>query len=383
MAEALVNPKSLRAARDRAGLSTASVAERLQQTETKIEKWEAGDARPTFVQARRLATVLHAPFASLFTDPGSVEPVDLPDLRTIGGRRTHARFTIDLVEVYQDALFKQGWVAEERREEKAPLQFVGAGRRERNPKIGAEALRALLNLDLEARESCRQPEDLLRLLIQRAEAAGVLVLRSSTVGSNTHRPLDVEEFRGFAISDPHAPLVFINTADAKVAQVFTFVHELAHLWRAETGVSRPDIEHSSRVHAEAEEFCDAVAAECLVPADELVPAWSKTASLAVNADTLRRRFKVSGLVVARRGRDLGLTSQREYALYAAEQMQRTPKNASDSGPSFLVMVRLRNGNVITDMVVRGIRAGRLLYRDAAMLLGVQPPTVDKLTAGGE
>ena len=382
MAQALVNPRSLKAARARAGLSTAVLAERLKQAETKIEKWESGDARPTFVQARRLATVLRAPFASLFTDPGAVTPVELPDLRTVGGREVHRHFSIDLVEVYQDALFKQGWVADERRDEAPPLVFVGAGRAERKPEIGAAALRTLLSLDTQTRQSCPQADDLLRLLIRRAEAAGVLVLRSSTVGSNTHRPLDVAEFRGFAISDSHAPLVFVNTADAKVAQVFTFIHELAHLWRAETGVSRPDIEHSHRVHTEAEEFCDAVAAECLVPAEDLVPMWSESASLASNADSLRRRFKVSGLVVARRGRDLGLATQKEYAAYVAEQMRRPPKNTSDSGPSFLVMVRLRNGNVITDMVVHGIRSGRLLYRDAGMLLGVHPPIVDKLAAGG-
>ena len=381
MAEALVNPRSLKAARVRAGLSTAVLAKRLKQAETKIEKWEAGDARPTFVQARRIAAVLHAPFASLFTDPGAAAPVELPDLRTLGGHGG-ARFSIDLVEVYHDALFKQAWVADERQDEAAPLTFVGAGRNERKPEVGAAAIRSLLSLDAQARESCRQADDLLRLLILRAETAGVLVLRSSTVGSNTHRPLDVAEFRGFAISDSHAPLVFINTADAKVAQVFTFIHELAHLWRAETGVSRPDIEHSHRVHAEAEEFCDAVAAECLVPAADLAPAWSKTESLAFNADALRRRFKVSGLVVARRGRDLGLTSQKEYVAFVAEQMQQPLKNARDSGPSFLVMVRLRNGHVITEMVVRAVRSGRLLYRDAGMLLGVQPPIVDKLAAGG-
>ena len=124
MAEALVNPKSLKAARARAGLSTATLAERLKQAAAKVEEWEAGDARPTFVQARRLASILHTPFALLFIEPGAAEPVALPDLRTVGTHRATAHFSLDLVEVYQDALFKQGWVADERREDIAPVALV-------------------------------------------------------------------------------------------------------------------------------------------------------------------------------------------------------------------------------------------------------------------
>jgi Zn-dependent peptidase ImmA (M78 family)/transcriptional regulator with XRE-family HTH domain len=382
MTEALVNADSLKAARKRAGLALADVAERMGQPEDKVQAWERGDARPTFVQAKKMANVLHVPFASLFAAPTVAPTVDLPDLRTVGGRGARARFSIDLIEVYQDALFKQGWVSDARREEAAPLAFVGAGRGIGDPAAGAIAIRKLLGIDAATRRGAPQADDFLRVLVQRAEAAGILVLRSSTVGSNTHRPLDVAEFRGFAISDEYAPLVFINTHDAKAAQVFTFIHELAHLWRAETGVSRPDIELAQRKHAEAEAFCDAVAAEALVPAAELTPVWSKGERLASNADRLRRTFKVSGLVVARRARDLGLVTQKAYAAYAAEEMARVYKRSGDSGPSFLTMVKLRNGAVVTEMVVRAVQAGRLLYRDASLLLGVQPPIVDKLAADG-
>lgn len=382
MTEAIINPASLKAARVRAGLSVGVLAERLHQAEDKVAAWEKGEARPTFVQARKLASVLHAPFAALFIAPSTKTPTELPDLRTVGGRSARSRFSADLIAVYEDAQFKQGWVADQRREEGEPLAFVGEGRGINDATSGARAIAALLGIDAVLRRNSRDPADFLRFLVQRAEAAGVLVLRSATVGSNTHRPLDVGEFRGFAISDPHAPLVFINTADAKAAQVFTFIHELAHIWRAETGVSRADIEHAQRSHAETEAFCDAVAAEVLVPEVELRPNWSKELEIAGNVDVLRRRFKVSGLVIARRARDLGLVSQRAYAAYAAEQMKRVPKVAGDGGPTFLTMVRLRNGAMVTDLVVRAVLAGRLLYRDAGLLLGVQPPVVDKLAADG-
>jgi len=57
--------------------------------------------------------------------------------------------------------------------------------------------------------------DALRLFIGQADAMGIMVMCSSVVLNNNTRHLDPDEFRGFALSDDLAPLVFINGADTK------------------------------------------------------------------------------------------------------------------------------------------------------------------------
>lgn len=378
--QAAINPTTLKNARKAAGLSLAELAGKVHVAggEQRVRAWESGADKPTFEQARALAVQVHLPFAALFLPPDTIGEAPPPDLRTRSARRP---MSPDLLEVYRDALRKQAWVRETRiAEEHAPLAFVGAGKQRESVEDAAGDIRAMLGLDANLRAEAQDASKLLGLLADRAEAQGIIVLRSSIVGNSTRRKLDVDEFRGFAIADAHAPLVFVNTADASVAQVFTLVHELTHLWRAETGISQPSL-MTRRRERDVEAFCDAVAAEVLVPVVELEAAWSSARELAENAEHLRRVFKVSAVVVARRAFDAGLVSQKAYTAFAREQYRLAAARAARAtagGPQFLVVVPIRNSRTVTNMVVRAVRSGKLLYRDASRLLGVAPQHIDEL-----
>ncbi|MGN2393362.1 ImmA/IrrE family metallo-endopeptidase, partial [Pelomicrobium sp. G1] len=110
-------------------------------------------------------------------------------------------------------------------------------------------------------------------LRRRIEDIGVLVVVNGVVGNNTHRKLDVEEFRGFALADPYAPLIFVNGADAKSAQMFTLAHELAHLWLGPAGEGLSGYDKILQGDHRVERFCDRAAAEFLVPGREFKAHW--------------------------------------------------------------------------------------------------------------
>ncbi len=392
MASAGVNPAMLRWARERAGLSLEEAQASLGKKKWKhqLPNWESPKekASPTFEQARALAAAYRAPLASLFLD----EPIDdspgIPDLRTIGDRR--GALSVDLRDVLLGAQRKRDWLRSYRLKlEFDPVAFVGKSSLGDKPDVVAQRLQNALGVSTLDRAGLADWGAHKRELVKRAEATGVTVLQSSTVGNFTHRPLSVDEFRGFALADELAPLVFVNTADVRPAQIFTLIHELAHLAIASSGVSNAPIDEPGEL-AKEEAFCNAVAAEFLVPLDEFLPAWDGSAEFAENAVLLSRRFKVSRMVIARRAFDQGLVSGGVYWPFVKRCVEKArskrlaekeKSQESKNGPGYYKLVRSRHG-AFTDTVVRAARAGVVLYRDAAGLLDIRPKGIDKLAGVG-
>lgn len=374
---AFVSPRVLRWARTRTGASIQDLAKRVNTKPERINAWEDGTTRPSLRQAEHLAGALHIPFGYLFlTDPPD-EKLPIRDFRSVSDAVNETALP-DLLDVVNDVLVKQQWYREFIvGEGRAALPFVGSFKPSDDPVAIAAAIRDVIQLNDELRSEARTWEDFLRLLTAKCEVAGVLVMRSGIVGSNPHRKLRVQDFRGFAISDRFAPVVFINGADARATQIFTLAHELAHVWLGESGVSDEQMDRFE-VDGAVEALCNHVAAELLVPSAEV--SWSRDLDINGNVRALSTRFKVSRLVALRRAFDLRHVNksafQREYGIY--ESQYREAEQDAEGGGNFYATLFPRNSPTFTRTVVSAVTEGKALYREAAQLLNIKVPTINKV-----
>ena len=378
MTEALVTPALLTWARERRELDFSALAPKLSVKPEAIAAWESGDRRPTFVQAKRIAKTLNVPFGYLFLPDPPVQELPIPDFRTIADRPIPEP-SPDLLDHINDVLAKQQWFREYRESEGITrLPFVGRFTDNSPVETVARDIEQVIDVE-SARQGAGDWEDFLRELSRNADRSGIMVMRSGVVGNNTHRPLDIEEFRGFAISDEIAPLVFINGRDFRGAQIFTLVHELTHIWTGQGGISRPDysLRHQNQEHS-LERFCNLVAAETLVPQRAFKRQWqSVNGDLEQKVRRLTLHFRVSSMVILRQAHDCDFISRTLYWDSYRKLVEQTSKfgPGKEPGGNFRYTLTARNGSAFTQAVVSSVASGTLLSREAAQLLGVKVKTL--------
>ncbi len=360
-----VKPELIQWAFERAGLSAASVATRF----PKIAAWLRKESQPTFKQLEDFAKATHTPFGYFFLPEPPIERVPIPDFRTIGNELIE-RATPDLLDTIYICQQRQEWYREfARTTGEPPLTFVGSARRSDEVSVAAHQIRVALGFSIDERREIRTWTDALRRFIEQADSLGALVMVNGVVGSNNRRKLDPTEFRGFALSDSRAPLVFINGADTKAAQMFTLAHELAHLWLGESALS--DVGPVTSPSNEVEKWCNQVAAELLVPLDSLRLELRQGESLLEAKDRLARHFKVSTLVILRRIHDAGgLTRNQLWAEYEAE-LSRLREVSRPSGGDFYLTTGARVSKRFARAVITATWEGRSSFTDACRLLGFQ------------
>lgn len=359
-----VRPQMFEWARLRARLDVGDLARRF----PRLLDWEAGRAMPTFRQLESYAAATHAPLGFFLLPEPPAEEVPIPDFRTRDQRpvQTPSANLLDTIYLCQA---RQDWYRDHARAAREdPLMFVGSVR------VGADVVATAATIGttigFDARRLAHTWEDALRTFIQQAEGAGVLVMRSGIVGNNTHRPLDPDEFRGFALADPLAPVVFANGADTKSGQMFTLAHELVHVWCGQTALSDEDPRFLDVTDTEA--WCNAVAAELLVPQASMREAFEGTSPLADETRRLARRFKVSTLVILRRVFDIGGLSRNAFwRAYDAElERLRAMGDQGAGGGSFHFTEASRVSRRFAQALVISTLEGQTLYRDAFRMLGI-------------
>jgi Zn-dependent peptidase ImmA (M78 family) len=383
MTTAHINGEMLRWAIARADTSSAELAKAMKRDPDQIREWMAGDLKPTFRQAQDAARRLRIPFGFLFLDGPPDDDLPIPDFRRVHGAPVSAKPSVDLRDVIADVLRKQEWFADYQREKlEEPLPYVGSFSVQDRPDAVAADMAERLDFERRARRES-QRDGFLRELSRSAQAIGILVMRSGIVGANTSRPLNVEEFRGFAIADPYAPTVFVNGTDAIAAQIFTLAHELAHIWLGATGISNlgPASDHDDQA---VEEFCNRVAGELLVPWGRVEAAWTGNVDeLGPLIQDLAQTFHVSTVMVARQlWEHEAIDRETFFAIYGEEAAKWRTERKSDgpSGGNPYLTAGVRNSHLLSEAVMESMRASHTTVREASRLLGMKPKNFGRYLA---
>jgi len=371
MTTANINTDMLTWARERSGISVPDFARRCGISEERLREWESGERKLTFNQAMRFAEKAHVPFGYLFLAKPPEEVLPIPDLRTLEGQGVQ-RPSAELLDLVQLMMQRQEWYREYLQQHFAEANpYVGRASYSDSVESIVEDIRACLGV--EPHPTRGKWDDYYRDLVQRIESLGILVMRQGNLGHHS-RPLNVDEFRGFAIVDEYAPIIFVNHSDALGARLFTLIHELCHIWIGQSGIS----DGNTNTHRQEEVLCNAVAAEFLVPAQEFRALWQHDSeSWEDNLPPLEAHFHVSTWALARRALTLNFISQQEYGRYIFEQKMRHEQRKGSGGPTYYQTKKAQISRQFSQAVVGEALSGQLLLREAGELLGgIKPGKIE-------
>lgn len=381
-----VNPAILIWARETAGLSLEDAARKLAVSAERLALLESGERDPTRRQLANMSEKYRRPLLTFYLpEPPKVREKG-QDFRTLpGGRLPESEPLLDAL--LRDVQIRQQLVraALEETEEDEPLSFVGSA----DQKAGVDALvisiRKILNISLDEFRAQRTITEAFAKLRAAVERAGVFVVLMGNLGTH-HTDVDVSVFRGFALADQVAPFIVINEKDSRAAWSFTLIHELAHIFLGQTGISGYDGE------AEIEKFCDSIASRFLLDPGELlripVNEAANIESLKDMVGNFSARRNLSRKMVAYnllRTRLITVAVYRELsdAFDAERAAERVERPRDNRGPDYYIVRRHRIGPGLVSLVKRMVAGGALSTTKAGKVLGVKPTAVDRLIKGHE
>ncbi|MCK6614780.1 MAG: ImmA/IrrE family metallo-endopeptidase [Ignavibacteriaceae bacterium] len=367
-----VNPDIILWSINRAGLNLPEFLAK----NSSIQLWLEGKRQPTVKQLQDFSKKVFLPFGYFFLPAPPEEKLPIPYYRTGGSSSESIHINVyDTILILQQ---RQEWLKNYLNENGFdPLPFVGKYKLGQDIKTIASDIRSALGLKENWASDFSIWQETLVHLDQCIENIGIITVINGVVENNTHRPVPVDECRGFVLTDNFAPFMFINNADWKSAQIFTMAHELAHIW---TGHSAGfDFRKLQPSDDPVEIFCDKIAAEFLVPEDAFNNIWNESTGITGCA----RHFKVSEIVIARRALDTGKMTKKEFFAFWDDYSQKEfiKKEKQGSGGNFYNTSNKRISLTFAGHVNHALKSGQLLYRDACHLTGLYGDTFASFMSG--
>lgn len=349
-----------------------------------IKEWQRGTKIPTYNQIEVASRDTRIPLGYFFLKTPPTENIPLLEYRTIKSQEFEqpSRDLLDTIEEMEQII---DWT-------KNNLRAEGA---EGNPVIGelkgvtdidtiSTYIRDTLELEENWFENTKDAGDSFRKLKIAMNAVGVIVMMNGIVRSNTHRPLDVNEFRAFTIIDEYAPLIFINANDSINGRLFSLLHEFVHICLGVNNLFNDRYSFGKSVSL-VETISNAATAEVLVPNTIFLCKWNKSgrdgASLDARIMQLAHFFSCGSVVIARKALDakeIDITQYRHISKEATKHFIEKKNSQPSGGGDYYATMGSRIDRRFFNLLYKSVSEGKTQYTEAFRLTNTNRVTFAKL-----
>lgn len=359
--------------------SVAMTAENEKAYES-LKLWRTGNKAPTFNQLEEVSKALHIPFGYFFLCQPPQEDYSFLKYRTVYNEKFDNP-SRELIDTVQHMVSIQDWMHEYViRTNDQQISIVGSGKNDASVEALATRIRNDLELPTNWYEMTKDADDSFKILRERGEAAGIVIMMSGIVGNYTKRTLNIEEFRAFTLIDNYAPLIFINATDTMNGRLFSLAHEMAHVWVGQNSVFNGSVFQQNKNDNYIEVKCNAVAAEILIPRTAFKAMWEndKTLDYIKKICQFARYFKCSTTAVARRAFDFNYIDKSIYNTVVNQAQTGCAIKAKKTGGNYYSTMGTRIDMRLLFALASSISSGATLYTEAYKLTNTNRTTFSKL-----
>ena len=349
-----------------------------------IKHWLDGTKSPTFNQIEDFSKKSHIPLGYFFLQTPPIEQISLLEYRTLDSIQL-TNPSRNLIDTIHDMEAVQEWMVNYRKEwNYDTISLVGSLKGITDISVIADTIRKDLGLNIEWYKDCGNPSEAFNKVRGLLEECGIVVMMNGIVGKNTHRALDVNEFRAFAMVNEWAPLIFINGADSAGGRLFSLFHELVHLWIGENDLYN-DTKYSANGIKPIEVTCNAVAGALMVPKTVFLEKWNNNTNDDIHEKIkeLARMFRCSSSVIARRALDNKKIDQNVYNMVIADAIEAyiQTKQEKSSGGDYYRVARSKLDGVFVRALCESVNSGRTSFTEAYRLTNTTSKTFSEVASG--
>lgn len=341
-----------------------------------VESWIDHSKDPTFTQLKSFSDYLHVPFGYFFLDEPPERELLYAEFRAIANKKPS--MSKNLEDTLTEMTIKQNWMQDYREiQGYEPINFVGSFKHDSSTQI-KEFIYEALEIKEYWSENARNLDDAYSSIKERFENLGILIMQSGVVGTNTHRKLDINEFRGFVLLDLYAPFIFVNTNDSKTGMIFTLMHEFIHLLMGNEDILDQGEEFYD--DNDVEKRINQITSMILIPDEIILNRQFSQENIFSEINEIGRKLKVSSLSVSIKLKEMGIITQSEVdevRKISLENFEKKSKKEKKGNPDFIKVLNSKLSSSFSEAVISQTLSGKIPFTEAYGLLGVKGKTFDK------